>query len=224
MSSHICLSTSNAPPPRVSSCCMERSVLRSTSRTCTGFRSDSVACLMKSWSSSIWWRSGQLSNMLVRRGSIFRRLRMKSWSFSRLCIAGDSSICCNMSGFCSTWRCSAPNWLGIWLMSMPLGPSPPAVWLWSRCMVLVRSTPYASRERPSCMRRPANTRRCWCRLMPDFGARMDRNSSTRVLRSTSRCTRLPSGSFTVTKATGILCTGRGGRPGQTHKRRAAMKA
>mmetsp|Transcript_30419 Transcript_30419/g.83835 ORF Transcript_30419/g.83835 Transcript_30419/m.83835 type:complete len:246 (+) Transcript_30419:412-1149(+) len=141
MSSAICLSTSKAPPPRDSSCVMARSVLRSTSRTCTGFRSASVACCMNSSSCNICWRSGQLSSSFCKRGSIFSRLRMKSWSFSRLCIAGDSSICCRMSGFCSTWRCSADSCGGICEMSWPSGPSPPPLPVCNKWMVLLRSTP-----------------------------------------------------------------------------------
>mmetsp|Transcript_45489 Transcript_45489/g.134645 ORF Transcript_45489/g.134645 Transcript_45489/m.134645 type:complete len:202 (+) Transcript_45489:540-1145(+) len=109
MSSHICRRTSKDPPPRASSWVMERSVLRRTSRTWTGLRRASVACFMNSWSSIMSPRSGHPSINFDRRGSIFRRLRRKSWSFSRLCIAGDSSICWRMSGFCSTWRCRPPS-------------------------------------------------------------------------------------------------------------------
>mmetsp|Transcript_46111 Transcript_46111/g.121827 ORF Transcript_46111/g.121827 Transcript_46111/m.121827 type:complete len:321 (-) Transcript_46111:370-1332(-) len=117
MSSHICRSTSKDPPPRASSWVIERSVLRRTSRTWTGLRRASVACFMNSWSAIMVASSGQPSMSLVSRGSIFRRLRMKSWSFSRLCIAGDSSICWRMSGFCSTWRCRPPSCPGVWVMS-----------------------------------------------------------------------------------------------------------
>mmetsp|Transcript_42175 Transcript_42175/g.126153 ORF Transcript_42175/g.126153 Transcript_42175/m.126153 type:complete len:240 (-) Transcript_42175:425-1144(-) len=78
MSSAICRRTSKAPPPRFSRFDIERSVLRSTSRTCTGFRRASAACAMNSSSCSIWLRSGQPSSNFCKRGSILTRLRMKS--------------------------------------------------------------------------------------------------------------------------------------------------
>mmetsp|Transcript_47093 Transcript_47093/g.143076 ORF Transcript_47093/g.143076 Transcript_47093/m.143076 type:complete len:276 (+) Transcript_47093:468-1295(+) len=141
MSWHMERNTSKAPPCKSSNWVIARSVLRKTSRTCTGFRRASVDCRMKSTSCNNSPSSGLLSNSFVRRGSIFKRLRMKSWSFSKLCIAGDSNICCKMSGLLRTCRCNAPNWLGIVLMSMPSGPSPPVPWLCNKKMVLLRWIP-----------------------------------------------------------------------------------
>mmetsp|Transcript_56578 Transcript_56578/g.143157 ORF Transcript_56578/g.143157 Transcript_56578/m.143157 type:complete len:380 (+) Transcript_56578:86-1225(+) len=135
------LRTSNEPPGNSSRAVMARSVLLSTSRTCTGFRKASVDCLMKSTSCNMLANSGLLSSIFANLGSIFKRLRMKSWSLSKLCIAGDSSICCRISGFCSTCLWSAPNWGGIEVMSRPSGASPPAVVPCSKWIVLFRSIP-----------------------------------------------------------------------------------
>mmetsp|Transcript_13090 Transcript_13090/g.34815 ORF Transcript_13090/g.34815 Transcript_13090/m.34815 type:complete len:357 (+) Transcript_13090:205-1275(+) len=143
MSSHMCRSTSIEPPERLSNAVVARSVLRSTSRTCTGFLSFSAASPMNSWSCNISISSGLLSRRLLRRGSVLMSPRMKSKSFSRLCMAGDSSICCRMSGFCSTWRCKLASWLGSFSPSSnepPSPPGPPAPPV-SRWMVLFRSTP-----------------------------------------------------------------------------------